>query len=207
MKIRTFISLDFDEQTNKAIFDVFSALKDKLSSVSGVRFSFVKDFHLTLVFLGDIDEKDVAKIEKELQKFSPEIREFLRREKLSVKGVDFFTRMDRVAKTKLPAVLFMKTVNELLDDLQAKIYSAIIKLDLAEPEKKRFTQHLTFARIKYDSALLKDKNKLVEKLDEIDLILKKVKFDFASLRPAKIVLYKSELSSNGPDYTELFSIK
>jgi len=112
--------------------------------------------------------------------------------------VDFFTRRDKVAARKLPAVLFLNSSNEPLDKLQEKIYFAVDKLHMTKLEPNKFTQHITFARVKYDISLLKDKEKLNKKLDEVNVILKQIKFDFSKLKPVKIVLYKSELCQEGP---------
>src|ERR671938_2153776 len=95
------------------------------------------NFHVTLRFIGEVDEGRAADIDEALA----EIR--APRFELAVAGVGIFgtaakARMLWAGVEKNPALLH----------LHDKVESALMRLGL-EPEERRYTPHVTLARIKY----------------------------------------------------------
>ncbi len=155
-------------------------IKQYLKSVQGrissnyVRMSLVREFHLTLKFLGEVDESRLGIITKNLRKliFNPfEVR-------LSNLGVFPNLKKARVLWVGVKPETNIKEIATWIDN-------ALI--DEFEPNK-RFYPHITIGRIKqiYDRKYFKE---LLEMhIDEMPFIVDKVK------------LIKSTLTALGPIY-------
>jgi len=59
--MRLFIAIDLDNES------YFKEIQDKIGS-NGSKINFTKTFHLTLKFLGEVDESQVPKLKELLQK-------------------------------------------------------------------------------------------------------------------------------------------
>lgn len=171
---RTFICIEFSDEVVKEIARVQGLL-------SGVKFTGktteLENLHLTLKFLGEIDDSKVEEVKKRLSgiKFSA------MRLKLGKIGV--FSRRGN------PGIVWIKVEGKELYDLQKKIDE---KLEGLFSVEERFMGHLTIARIKY----VKDKKGFLSHIDSIHV--KPVAFDVSEFK-----LKKSELKAIGPTYTDL----
>jgi 2'-5' RNA ligase len=105
------------------------------SGVPGARWSTREQLHLTLRFIGDVDERDANSIDETLATIvAPSFN-------LELKGVGAFGG-------KNPRALWAGVAaNEGLTHLQRKIESAMQRLGLAAEERK-FTPHVTLARLR-----------------------------------------------------------
>ena len=167
--MRCFISINIPREVE----DKIKEIQRQIKRLGLIEAKFVKKglFHLTLKFLGEIDERNVGEVKKKLReiklsKFETEINEI---------GV-FSEKFIRIIWVYLARCNILQ---ELVDE----------KLkDLFKPEK-RFMSHLTIARVKS----IKDKEKFLEKLKKIEI--PKIKFAID-----KFYLMKSELTSERPKY-------
>jgi len=167
---RCFISIDTPEEIKKDILKI----QDQLPDFYGKKTE-SENLHLTLKFLGKIDEGKINDVKKELRKI--EYNQF----ETSVNYVGFFDNVKR-GKSYGPVWLHLSNCEE----LQKKVDDSL--KDLFEPEK-RFMSHL---RIKS----LKDKNYFLKELKKIEI--PEIKFVVESFR-----LKESVLKPEGPVYRNI----
>ncbi len=168
--MRLFIAIELPEA-------VAGELKRLQNEIAGPGIRAVKDFHLTLKFLGEVQESQLSRIKKELAsiKFNSFGAE------LTCIGV--FPNPDRIR------VIWAGLKAEEIYSLQNEIDLALEQLFSKEQD---FHPHLTLARVSF----LKDKAALKEKLDFLKP--KNLKFDVKEFH-----LIKSTLTPQGPIYETL----
>jgi 2'-5' RNA ligase len=126
--IRLFVALSLPE-------DVAQGLLALQGGVPGARWSTREQLHLTLRFIGEVDERDANAIHEALCGIS------VSRFTVELKGVGAFGG-------KNPRALWAGVApNEALIHLQRKIESAIQRLGFPAEERK-FTPHVTLARLR-----------------------------------------------------------
>jgi 2'-5' RNA ligase len=137
----------------------------------------LENLHLTLKFLGEIDEKKVSEVKKKLGDI-----EFGEIE--CVLG-----EIGTFSKRGTPRIVWLKVNGKGIFELQKKIDDA---LNGVFEREERFMSHLTVARVKF----VKDKIGFVDYVKGIGV--KKIKF-----KVGKFFLKRSELKSPGPVYSSL----
>ncbi|MCX6748078.1 MAG: RNA 2',3'-cyclic phosphodiesterase [Candidatus Pacearchaeota archaeon] len=170
--MRLFIAIDIPKKIKKEI----AKTQDKLPEFEGKKTE-IENLHLTLKFLGEVDEKLVEKIKSKLQevkfkKFEAEISEL------------------GVFRENFIKIVWLKIDNCL--ELQKEIDE---KLKILFPREERFMGHLTIARVKNC-----DKTIFLENLKKIKT--KKMKFVVENFR-----LKKSDLTKEKPVYEDLVEVK
>jgi 2'-5' RNA ligase len=130
--IRTFIAVDLDPQVTENICRAISELKPL---IPGIRWVSPKNFHLTLKFLGDIEETCVQDIGAAL---SDKICPFPRLS-INAKGLGVFPDLRR------PRILWVGLAGNGLAKLAAHVEKALRTLGFAA-EQRPFTPHLTIGR-------------------------------------------------------------
>lgn len=165
--MRLFIAIDLNEQK-----DYFMQLQKQLPESKS---TLPKDFHLTLKFLGEVEDSRVGKIQDLLRdiKFKPF--------EAKVTKLGYFT-------PKFLKVVFVNVDGD-VEKLQKEIDT---KLSEMFKKEKGFHPHLTLARIKF----VNDKKKYIEALNKMKTEEKKVKID-------SFQLIKSTLTPEGPIYEVL----
>lgn len=146
--MRTFIAIDIPEEIKEKIIDI----QKKLPEFKG-KLTERENLHLTLKFLGEVDENKIEKIKEKLReiKFNPFKTE------IDSLGV-FDNRKSHKYEQSLIVWLHMKNC----DALQEQIDS---KLERLFEKEKRFMSHLTIARVKS----VKNKKDFTEKLYKINV--------------------------------------
>jgi len=135
--MRTFIAIEIPEKIKKEIMKI----QGSLSQFKGKKTE-SENLHLTLKFLGEIDEKKLEEVKKKLKEI--ELKQF----ETEIKDIGMFS--DRI--------VWLKMTN--CDELQKKVDEKLE--DLFEMEK-RFMSHLTIARVKE----LEDRKKFRKQMKEI----------------------------------------
>lgn len=130
--IRAFIAVEIDSLTAQRIAAAIEQLRARFAAIRWVGTS---KFHLTLKFLGNIDENKIEPIGAALVEA---LRPFPRLT-INAKGLGVFPNPRR------PRVLWVGLAGTSLVSLQAKVASALIPLGFA-PEENPFTPHLTVGR-------------------------------------------------------------
>lgn len=169
---RCFICIQFPEEVIKEIARVQEELgKMKFTG----KITEIENLHLTLKFLGEIDDKKLNEIKGRLKKI--EFREF--NAKLSESGTFSIHGNPRIVWIKIGGIGIF--------ELQKKIDDALNGLFKKE---ERFMSHLTIARIKY----AKDKKRFIDYAERLSV--KKTNF-----KVNKFILMKSEPKSPCPIYS------
>lgn len=179
--IRTFIAIELPEKIIYTIRKVQEEIKSYGLKIRWVR---PENIHLTLKFLGDIQEADTEKVARAISESVTDYSAI----SLAVKGIGVFPGI------KKPRVLWLG-ISKQLDLLTALQQTLDEKLEaMGFPKEKRpFKGHLTLGRIK-------------SKIDPKTLhdVLKKfIQFESEPFVADKIILYKSDLKPKGAVYTKL----
>lgn len=167
--MRCFIAIEipFAEEFNK--------YQEQIKDIGG--FTFPKEFHLTLKFLGEVTEKDLDEVKNRLRKIN--FKSF----KLNLGKLGVFPNekhinviwVDLVPEDKI--LKLQKDVEDVLENIFGR-------------ENREFKAHATLARVKF----IKDKNRLSESLKT------KIEGEFLI---DKFKLIQSELTPKGPIYSVL----
>jgi len=179
--IRSFIAIDFPEETRKALEDIQKELKQ---CGAGVRWVKSSSIHLTLKFLGNIHPAQVDDIalavSREIRDDSPIT--------LRAAGLGAFPNQRK------PRVIWIGMEGEVqrLSRIQARVENAVEPLGFAR-EKRPYRPHLTIGRVKDRRRL----QSLVEAMASLDVP------EFNSFDADEIILYKSDLRPTGAIYTKL----
>ncbi len=171
--MRTFISIDIPEE----FYEEIRKIQDLLPEFRGKKTE-PENLHLTLKFLGEINDEKVEEVRKKLRE---------------IKFEKFETEIDSIGvfSEKFVRVVWLHLSN--CDDLQKKIDEVLKGLF---DKEKRFMSHLTIARIKY----VEDKKKFIKQLKKIEI--PKINFIIDDFR-----LKESVLTSEGPAYKTLEKYK
>ena len=180
-KIRAFIAIRLPESALHAIGKIQDQLRKSGFNIRWVR---KEGMHLTLKFLGDIEESDIALIQSAMEASAKKASIFA----LQGSGLGVFPDMRR------PRVLWVGFSGDvaMLSSLQGFLESRLA--DLGFPKERRpFKGHITLGRAK--GRLDKDKlRKALEKLES---------FETESFPVQSVVLYQSTLRPEGAIYTKL----
>lgn len=186
--MRVFIAVDINQQIKEAI----SRLQGQLQRKSGVgkgQATWVKPdaMHLTLKFLGEIDDKQLESLRKTIEAIVQKHKGF----ELSVESVGFFGG-------KAAKVLWVGSIKG-SDNLTAlaKDIEEGLELEGFAKEEREFSPHLTICRIK-DFAAGKRLAELAGDLAD---------FNAGSVLIDAVKIYQSQLTPAGPIYTEIANYK
>ena len=174
-KIRSFICIHFPDEVIKEIARIQELINNKVKFTG--KLTELENLHLTLKFLGEIEEERLTQVKEKLQ---------------SIKFASFTAKllnMGIFSYKKNPKVIWIKVGGKELFELQKQIDNAL--KELFKPEE-RFMSHLTIARIKH----MKDKTAFKQYLKNISV--KPIKFQVSSFE-----LKSSELRPLGPVYNTI----
>lgn len=165
--MRCFIAIELTKELRQKIADVQQKLApENLKPVSA------GNLHVTLKFLGEIDEKKAGEVAGKLNKL--EFQKFT----LRVSGVGAFPT------ERYPRVVWVGCENLELSQLAQKITNALSGMNF---EDEKFTGHITIARVKGDVEL----DKFFEENRDAE---------FGELAVSEFCLKKSVLGRDGPTY-------
>ena len=180
--MRCFVALPLAEELNGGL----AAAAQEASSFGRMKKVEPENIHLTLKFLGEVEEGRVERVAAALdplKKFSGF--------KVSLRGVGVFPKPEYV---KVVWVGVGEGSEKVLK-LHAGVEAALEPLKFKR--EKKFHPHFTLARVKG----VEDKAGLQEYLDS------HTETDFGSFTAEKIILMKSELTPQGPTYSPVREIK
>lgn len=168
---RLFIAIDFPNQIKNEISNIFFGVK-------GAKWVKWEQIHLTLRFIGDVDESTYRDIDAALEDI--DIPTF----SLKLKGTGVFP------PRRQPKILWVGIEeNKELIELHDQIEENLISIGL-DPEDKKFYPHVTAARIKQRISF-----------DEVTPFLSaNGLFSTAPVQVSEFHLYSSILSSHGAEH-------
>jgi len=194
--IRTFVAVELDEELRKALATAQGQVQEQLMkqvrhSAPGVRVQWVRpdSIHLTLKFLGDIDETLVQDIRAALLLAVQTQPRFA----VEVGGLGVFPDL------RAPRVLWTGLFGQVdaLMRLAAEVEAALTGVGFP-PESRPLSPHLTLARIKERS------REVGRGLADSGLMRQPVRV--GSLAVHSVCLMKSDLKPSGAVYTRLCEV-
>jgi len=181
--LRSFIAIELPEPVRAALSELQNELK---KCGADVRWAKPESIHLTLKFLGDVEEKGVDHIVKLIEGTCRKYKAF----SLEVAGAGVFPNK------RSPRVLWVGiNGNETFKTLQNEVDEAMVSMGF-EKENRKFIPHLTLGRFRS----LKGKDALMEKVESH----RDIKLGSADVN--KISLMKSDLNPAGARYTTVAEI-
>ena len=182
MKKRVFVAIEVPAEFRKIIANYIENLRKEFSNLK-IGWDKEEKLHITLKFLGEIDEKQLVKLNECLPRIASKINKF----QLSIIQTSAF------ANKILHLAVSDESQNLLkLNDL---LQTECEKFGI-EKERRKFSPHITIARIREPNSA----KQLVEKhlQNEIDSMQFEVN---------KIVVYESKLQAKGSIYYKLSEAK
>ncbi len=179
--IRTFIAVNIPKSYMQPIAGLLDELK---ATGAAVRWVKPESMHITLKFLGNIDERLVKDLGGKIAESTRDMTPI----ELRAKGCGAFPSI------KNPRVVWLGISGnvDLLGKLQAKLEKSLIPLGFA-PEKRPFRAHLTLGRLKGS----RGKSKLISALRD------KSNFVLDPFEVKEVVVYRSDLKPTGAVYTAI----
>jgi 2'-5' RNA ligase len=178
--IRAFIAVEIAAPTIASISAAIEQLKPR---IEGVRWIAPSNFHLTVKFLGDIDESKVNPVGEAL---TSALRPFPPCT-INAKGLGVFPSIKR------PRVLWVGLVGSELITLATQVDLALVRLGFSR-EERGFTPHLTIGRWRQGA---KTDSTLGTALDRWQ------DFDFGPSAIDEVILFQSMLKPKGAIYSRI----
>lgn len=183
--MRTFIAIELP----KNIKDSLASLQEQLkTSGADVKWVSLENIHLTLKFLGEIDETKLNKIIKILEDAALDKNPF----QIGISSLGAFPKIN------FPRVIWIgigkgdSEVKAIARDLEEKISQIGIP-----KEGRAFSSHITIGRVRS----MRNREKLIRELET--LASNFGQRNFSEFSVTKITLFKSTLTPKGPIYEAL----
>lgn len=179
--IRAFIAVEIDPQTKQKISDLISSLKKSEADVKWIN---EEQMHLTLKFLGNIEQNKVQEISNALKSIADNFKPF----SISLSNIGGFPNLNH------PRVIWLGIDKgaDTVKTLAEKIESGLEKLGFRK-ESREFKAHLTLGRIR------SSKN-----MPNLTKLLKETTFSSENdVNITELILFQSALTSKGATYTVL----
>lgn len=185
-KIRTFIAINASEKVSNNVMRVVDRLAD---SKAGYRWVAPESLHLTLNFVGDVNDIEVP----ELCKLVRSAVEHLPRFDLSLKGVSAFPNPEQPRVIWIGVDEGSEAMKTMYRELENALYEWGVNKD-----RKAFVPHMTLGRVardgRWNDALLETMHRL-----------RNHDGGFCTVR--EVIVYSSYLDRSGPTYTPMSRIK
>ena len=172
---RIFVAIDFPDNLIKEVARIQEILRNL--KFTG-KLTELENLHLTLKFLGEVDEEKLIIVREKLKEIRLNSFE---------SGID---KIGTFSFRENPRIIWIKIAGKGIFELQKKIDTILSEIGFEK--EQRFMSHMTIARIKY----VKDKIRFKEYVNCIKL--KKIKF-----KVDRFNLKESELREMGPVYSDL----
>jgi len=180
-RIRCFIAILLPEEIKGKAWELQDKLKESNADVKWIE---RENLHITLRFLGEIEEEIIGKIKKLMEevgkKFSPPLLRF--------KGVGAFPDLRR------PRVIWVGGEAPLLEDIAKDLERGVRKLGI--PPEKPFSLHLTLGRVR-SPRNLQSLSKAMKELEDVYL---------GEMRAESFSLMRSILYPQGPQYSPIYEV-
>ena len=188
--LRTFIAIQLSAELKRHISDLQAEFKRQVPELRGLSWVNPEGIHLTLRFLGDIEESQVEAITSVLRRAAAPIGAF----RLEARGLGGFPTPQRM-RVLWVGLSGDAEATSALQRLQVTIEEGLVGAGFAR-EERAFTPHLTVARIRERGAV----GPLAR------LVMKEQDRMLGGLLAGSVTLIKSELRPKGAVYTPLVEV-
>jgi 2'-5' RNA ligase len=175
--MRVFIAIEVSDELREKMVSL-----QKQLSIDGVKLVEKENLHLTMHFLGEIDESMKDKVIKAMDKLN------CRKFEMSCTGVGAFPSKNYIR------VIWVGAEAPELKQIYDQLGTEFARLGF---KQEQFSPHITLARVKF----LKDKEKLSEFLEENEGI------EIGECKVEGVFLKKSTLTPKGPIYENVYEKK
>jgi 2'-5' RNA ligase len=182
MKIRSFLAFELPLEIKKIVAQVSGELRQSSLNARWVK---VDNIHLTVVFMGNMETRDIPAIAQGVKEVCQTFSPF----DLSLRGIGCFPNR------RNPRVLWlgldgdMEPMADFRDALQGQLTGFGIK-----EEKRKFKPHLTLGRFRKPKKMDFKEEQLLSKYEDISSSVCSLK---------ELILFKSDLKQTGAVYTKL----
>lgn len=173
-RIRAFVCLEVSDEVIKEVARVQELVGNQLFTG---KMTELENLHLTLKFLGEIDEEKLEKVKEKLKSIKFENFE------IKLCGIGVFSSKGS------PRIVWIKLGGKEIFELQKRIDDSLKEYFKVE---ERFMSHMTIARVRY----VEDKKGFLKHVKNIKV--KEIKF-----KADNFFLKKSELKRSGPVYSAI----
>ena len=182
--MRTFIAVELPEEIRTILSNIQDELKQARADVKWVK---PENIHLTLKFLGEIEEDKVLKIQSTLNQIASKNSGF----NLCLSSLGSFPKL------QYPRVIWIGVENDQpIQEIAETLEKELLKIGLPA-ETRPFSSHITLGRVR--SGL--NRKALIEKLEFLNKNLCSSRTEFKVL---SLTLFKSTLTPQGPIYEAIF---
>jgi RNA 2',3'-cyclic 3'-phosphodiesterase len=181
-RIRTFIAVDLAA----GVKDRLTALQETLArSATGVKWTRPENLHLTLLFLGEVEQLEVVSICRVVQERARKHAPFT----LETAGLGAFPNSRR------PKILWAGITDGVteLRALHANLEEGLLNLGCYRREDREYTPHLTLGRLSHED----------READWADVLAKNSDWQGGSSPVDEVLIMESEMRRGGPEYTVL----
>jgi 2'-5' RNA ligase len=178
--MRLFVAIEIPEEIREKLW---KAARD--FGMKGVILSNKDQYHITLQFLGEMEESRLPVIKEALSTIN--CKAF----KIKISGISSFDPTLRVLFADI------KEGSEELKSIYAGIDSEFTKRGISYEKENSFKPHLTLARVKF----LKDKTLL------LPIMSKYSSYEFGKFHARSMILKVSKPSTSGYAYEDLYEVK
>ena len=175
--MRTFVAIEIPAEMRRKIYSIGEKIPGRLSRVSE------ENIHITLQFLGELDEDGLASAESALNKISGQPFGVI------IKGISFFGGRD--VHTIYANVIDQGRIKVIYSDAGKLLSDAGLDFE----SEREYVPHATIARVKDGSAKIREF--IGQNSDHL----------FGEFEIDSICLKRSVLSEKGPIYTTLYERK
>lgn len=181
VKLRLFVAIEVEDVVKKRFKECQERLKEGGGDVGWVD---VGNIHITLKFLGYVEEEQVARVKGIIEKSVQGIKPF----SLQFKGIGGFPKFQR------PRVIFTMAEDRMsyLTTMNSRLEDGFQALGV-EKEDRAYEPHLTLGRVKSSHN--------IERL--VQLMEKYRDEPFGEESVSRVLLMQSQLTPKGPIYTKL----
>jgi RNA 2',3'-cyclic 3'-phosphodiesterase len=178
-RIRTFIAVDVD----KTLRERMIALQDRLAA-SGVEVKWVEpdNLHFTLLFLGEVDERDLIDVCRAATQACKGLAPFY----CDLEGVGCFPNERR------PRIVWVGVGSGATEfgQLHDALEKPLLELGCYRREERLYTPHITLGRVKHEG----ENEALVKNLQKLK------KWQGGQMQVREVLVMSSQLTSKGPVY-------
>jgi len=177
--LRTFVAVEIDRQIRARAAELIELLRGSTADVKWVE---THNLHLTMKFLGDVHEQELAQVCRAVQRGAAEVNPF----ELEICGAGAFPNAARPRTVWLGAGAGSDQMIVLHDAVEA----TLAKLGYRE-EHRQFQTHLTIGRVRGGGPGIIELGKLLQH---------HVGFLAGRMSVNKVTVFSSTLTSDGPVY-------
>ncbi|MBD3425853.1 MAG: RNA 2',3'-cyclic phosphodiesterase [Candidatus Omnitrophica bacterium] len=181
-KVRSFIAIELSEQARLELARVADTLKSSGAAVKWVK---PESVHLTLKFLGEVEEDRLVRVAEKLKDIAKGTSPF----EFVLEKIGVFPKWEYAKVLWIGLAGGSDEVKEIVSRAER-----VLQKEGFDKEKRAYTPHLTLGRIRS-----------AKRKKELRELTEKTRVNPVPSRVSRIILFKSELTPEGAVYTEMAS--